>query len=287
MESKTLRVYNRSRESFLNLKVTVVDTMAEPIETIIDNLAFRTDIAFWLKPYRGVPSVPRFRRFDLIYLNEDNRVIEEVDSFPSPDVKPLKATPASALALPAHTVFASRVFPGDQLCISDALENGIESQHLDSSENPRRQARAKESLKARFLRWLTPGRLDRRRVGRHPLPGLVAHCQTDGVSKAFHIGNISDTGLFLLTEERPLLGTILLVTLQRTDISERNPGHSATLRTRVSRWGPDGVGLELVPPVDESRIHGDTPTAQWADKEALEVFVRDLRRPGSRAARLA
>jgi hypothetical protein len=183
-------------------------------------------------------------------------------------------------------VFVSRVFRGDQLCISDSSENPNESQQLDSNENSQPQARAKESLKARILRWLTPGRLDRRKVGRHPLPGLVAYHKANGVSRAYHIGNISGAGLFLLTEQRPLPGTALSITLQRTDTSEENGGHSVTVQTSVLRWGPDGVGLELMPPEDAKRTQGNKPLGKWADKEALEDFVRELRsaRPTVRLA---
>lgn len=59
------------------------------------------------------------------------------------------------------------------------------------------------SLMARFLRWLKAEPSQSRQAHRHPLPGLVAYHWTDGAPKAYLIGDISHSGLFLLTEKRP------------------------------------------------------------------------------------
>ena len=71
-----------------------------------------------------------------------------------------------------------------------------------------------------FLRWLST---DRRGSKRHPLPGLVAYYWTGGAPQAFHIADISTNGLYLLTDERWFPGTMILMTLQRTNTDGDDP----------------------------------------------------------------
>src|SRR5664279_253712 len=114
-----LRVYNRSGERFLSLEVELFETTAEPLKKLFDYLAAGSDTGLWLKPYRGIPATQGAKLFDLVYLDEQCRVTQEVESYPSPEMKALEAQPASALLLPAHTVFASQIQPGDHLAICE------------------------------------------------------------------------------------------------------------------------------------------------------------------------
>ncbi len=107
------RVYNRAREDSLSLAVVVVDTTTESLKRLIDDLAVEDGTGIWLTPYRGIPSAPGLPPFDVVYLDEDQRVAQAVESYPSPEAKPLYAQAASALVLPAHTVFASHTRTGE------------------------------------------------------------------------------------------------------------------------------------------------------------------------------
>src|ERR1017187_5474072 len=107
METQKFRVFNRSRERFLSLEVSVVDTTSEPFKMLIEELAVHADIGLWLKPYRGIPAAPGLPPFYLVYLDKDYRVVQEVESYPSPEVKLLNPRTASALVLPAHTILTS------------------------------------------------------------------------------------------------------------------------------------------------------------------------------------
>jgi hypothetical protein len=319
------RVNNRARENFLSIEATVVDTTTEPLKKLIQDLAVKVDSGLWLKPYRGIPAIPGLLApFDIIYLDEEHRILQEIESYPSPEVRPLKGEPASALVLPAHTFFASRSLPGDQLEFRNTADGGeIEHgfkvvsrpaaphpvwQPGDSSSlfstgkgtpAPRltdasaRQLRLaikgleqgtvpaelpkSQSVIARFRRWLVPDPYDRRRAGRHPLPELVAYHWTGGTPVAYHVGDISDSGFFLLTEERPFPGTMILMTLQRTETSGESAVDSIAVNTRVTRWGPDGVGLELLP-AKPIRKGGEASADNGADTKVLAEFLKRLNR---------
>ena len=115
-------MYNRSRESFLSLEVAVFDTTAEPLKRLFDHLVTGSETGLWLKPYRGIPATQRAQSFDLVYLDEECRVAEGLDKYPNPQFVVLEEAPASALLLPAHTVFASQIRTGDQLAVCGAEE---------------------------------------------------------------------------------------------------------------------------------------------------------------------
>lgn len=124
-----------------------------------------------------------------------------------------------------------------------------------------------------------PDDSDRRRTNRHPLPGLVAYYWTGGAPQANQIGDISETGLYLLTEDRPLPGTGIVMTLQRTDTRVENPEDSISVQTRVVRWGADGVGLAFVLSRFENPKGASAQARSGADKKALKQFLERLKLP--------
>jgi hypothetical protein len=65
---------------------------------------------------------------DLIYLDEDCRVTDQVESFPTFQVSSSSPRPASALALPAHSIYSSQTQTGDQLvlCVAEEMEQQLE-----------------------------------------------------------------------------------------------------------------------------------------------------------------
>jgi len=139
----------------------------------------------------------------------------------------------------------------------------------------------KVSLMDRFLRWLYPEKSDRRSAGRHPLPGLIAYHWSGGTPQAYRLGNISESGFYLLTEDRPYPGTMLLMTLQKVDTSGDNLGDSVPVYTKVIRWGPDGVAFLFVlsDPTDaKSSSHAP---GSWADRKSLMEFLKGLNLPDS------
>jgi hypothetical protein len=308
------RVYNRSRESFLSLEVAIFDTTAEPLKRLFDYLVNGSDTGLWLKPYRGIPSTQGAKFFDLVYLDEECRVIHELDNYPNPQFTVLEDEPASALLLPAHTVFASQICTGDQLAICGAeelesiladLSNSTDEDsgthdlsiaesssnsgsfrmpHQAALEKPNvREAELgvgkKSSLGARMKQWFFGEAHGSDRSIRRALPGLIAYHWSGGTPQPYHLGNISETGFYLLTDERPYPGTLILMTLQRTGTKGERLEESIAVYAKVIRWGPDGVGFAFVTVEARDKKDADRQPDNWADQESLQKFLKGLHLP--------
>lgn len=321
MDSQKYCVYNQTRESFLSLEVTVADARAGELRELIERITFKPDNGLWMMPYRGIPSARGLSPIDLVYLDSDYCVIQEVESFPTSTVEPLKEEAASALVLPAHTIYSSQTQPGDQLviCVAGEMERRLErlSSSFVSTPNssgtassskkqpgidsfihtppPTRAANIHSifresdeitnlepkigrpnSLKAWLQNWLSS---DRRRAHRHPLPGLVAYYWTGSAPKAYQIADVSSSGFYVLTEERWFPGTMVLMTLQRTDGAGRNLDDSIAVQSRVVRWGNDGLGLAFVPSRAVDPKSGEALRENGADKKTLDRFLERLKEP--------
>ncbi len=320
MESQKFCVYNQTRESFLSLGVTAADLTLDRLRAMIERLTANADSGLWMVPYRGIPVARGLSPIDLLYLDKDYRVIQEVESFPTSSVEPLRDEVASALVLPAHTIYTSQTQPGDQLviCVADEMERRLEK--LSNSfisvpaaptavslslvdtppvksnfEPPALRFRSTSSpslfqgtgemnqyelrtsrpnvLKAWLQNWLSA---DRRRSERVPLPGLVAYYWTGSTPRAYQISDISSTGLYLLTEERWYPGTMVLMTLQRTDSAGRNIDDAVAVQSKVVRWGSDGLGLAFVLPRAVDPDLSEVRYRTGADKKTLERFLNRL-----------
>ena len=124
----------------------------------------------------------------------------------------------------------------------ESARNSIEDEGCTTIEDIR-----KDLLRRRFLGWFMQDVHDRRKEKRYRMAGLVAVDQSSNAPRVYPIGNISNTGLFLLTDERLPLETTMDITLQRTSAFGGDPDVTITSKTKVVRWGPDGVGVAFVP----------------------------------------
>ena len=321
METRKYCVYNQTRESFLSLGVSVADTAAKQLKVLMENLTIKADAGLWLTPFRGVPATKGLTPVDLIYLDEDNRVIQAIESFPNHAIEPTREQPASALVLAGHTIFSTQTQPGDMLliCVADEMEERLgslikcsrsqctgqgicgkeilvrwlllePSSEMDQAAElqiaqqrlaRKRQRRSRDRRKmlrglSAFLRWLST---DRRGSKRHPLPGLVAYYWTGGAPQAFHIADISTNGLYLLTDERWFPGTMILMTLQRTNTDGDDPDDFISVLTKVIRWGTDGVGLSFVPSNTVDLNSGEALPETGVGKKALHRFIQRVQQP--------
>ena len=122
MNKTTYCVYNQTRECFLSLGVTPADTVFTRLKGLIGRLNMRSDEGLWVVPSSGVHTWGVLFPLDLIYLDENLRVVYVTEHFPRFKVAPLKIRAASVLELPTHTIYSSQTQPGDQLVICAAEE---------------------------------------------------------------------------------------------------------------------------------------------------------------------
>jgi hypothetical protein len=270
----------------------------------------------WLAPFRGIPTTGLLFPLDLIYLNEDYRVIEVVESFPTFRVSPSSPQAASVLALPAHSIYSSQTQAGDQLmlCAAEEMERRLEqlsspgavqnavllrerplwsggpglleledrskqernnAQHIHEMNLVEPGTRAAKPPKNWLERWWSP---DPRKAPRESAPGLAAYYWSGGPPEAQTIRDISATGLYVVTEERWYPGTLVLMTLQRTDIGEEVEERSISVQSRAVRWGNDGVGLQFVLPNSRDTRGSNDFQADGADKKEFARFLEQLRK---------
>lgn len=118
---------------------------------------------------------------------------------------------------------------------------------------------------------------EHRRSARSKTPPLIAYFWDGGHPVGHPVKDISSKGFFLATEERWLLGTLVMVTLQRT---EPHPSRSDTpsiiVMAKVIHHGEDGVGFNFIP-VDNASL-GQKPGygSHAADRKSLDRFLQHL-----------
>ena len=116
---------------------------------------------------------------------------------------------------------------------------------------------------------------ERRKAERRAVPGMVAY-YWDGGSPTLHpIREISLTGMYLLTEERWYLGTVVRMRLQQLETPEEDPDRSITVHARAVRWGEDGVGMAFLPQGQNPYHNGHGPRNSGTDSKSMKRFVRE------------
>ena len=106
-------------------------------------LALKSGEGLWMVPFRGIPDTNMSVPLDLVYLDEDCRVIEVVESFPTFHVTPSSPPAASVLALPTHSIYSSQTQPGDQLvlCVAEEMQRRLERFPVQQQSACRRGAK--------------------------------------------------------------------------------------------------------------------------------------------------
>ena len=147
----------------------------------------------------------------------------------------------------------------------------------DASPEPKQS----DPLTIRFLRWLFPD-VNQRRAKRYPIPGVVAYYWTGGATYSYHVGDISATGLFLLTKERWAPGTLIQMMLQKQDGSVNTLENSLSVLSELVRWGENGAGFNFIlTDYDNVPDYGVLP-GEAIDRKSVERFLTKIGAPGSR-----
>src|SRR5277367_1023141 len=132
MNRRTYCVYNQTRECFLSLGVTPADTTFTRLKGLIGRLELRVDEGLWVVPSCGIHTIGVLFPLDLIYLDENHRVIHLIEFFRTFRIAPLRANAESVLQLPIHTIFSSQTKLGDQLliCPPEEMEGRLNEQAI-------------------------------------------------------------------------------------------------------------------------------------------------------------
>ncbi len=288
-------VYNTTRECYLSLGVTAADTTFTRLKGLIGKFRLRSDEGLWVIPSSGVHSLGVFFPIDVLYLDDHNRVIHLVESFPPFHIAPFKSQTNSVLELPTHSIYSSQTQVGDTLviCVAEQMEQelkflanhpqldeeetvpvAVRSTHHDSALNGIQQ------FPARIFAGSSPS--ERRQSNRQPTANLKAYFWTGATPKAHEVRDVSPTGLYLKTEERWYPGTVVTMTLQRTDVPEESTERTITVQSKAVRSDADGVGLEFVLPEGKDGLETKNDFGKAANKKKLHRFLRFFdRRNGS------
>jgi len=127
--------YNQSKECVLALKVIVGDFSLASLKDWMATLTPNTAAGIWMVPFRGLLATDAGVPLDLLYLDENNRVLDAVEFFPTFRVSSSSPAAASVLALPSHSIFASQTQRGDRLMLCSAEEMKWRLDQLTSSSD--------------------------------------------------------------------------------------------------------------------------------------------------------
>lgn len=145
----------------------------------------------------------------------------------------------------------------------------------DAVQTPQKKAAGSKNWLARLLSAEPP---DPRKAPRESLSWLGAYFFTGGTPMAHGIRDISSTGMYIFTEERWYLGTVIRITL--TDLRHPTAERSLTVNAKVVRWGNDGVGLQFVLKNQKHARHGKGPAGSSVEDVTrihVEQFLQLVR----------
>ena len=126
----------------------------------------------------------------------------------------------------------------------------------------------------KFLRWLFP-EVNQRRAKRYPTSNLVAYYWTGGAPFSYQVGDISATGVFLLTKERWAPGTLIQMTLQPQSGKVSND-NSICVLSEVVRWGENGSGFNFILKDYENPMNYGLQPSDAIDRKKMERFLQKI-----------
>lgn len=278
----------KSRFRFLNLAegiqiapdVVEIDTARERFAVVAQRLKQIAICGMWLNPYRGIPKVSFMPELDIVYLDERCEVLHCVENYRQASMDLPEVSASSAVVLPAGKLTEAKIKAGDRLQIRDVatgvLRTGraaaIADESNDANEESQSEVGASTPGLRRFLESLLRWRSERRRGKRHVIPGSVAYFSI-GNPQAQEVRDISTDGFYVRTEDRWSTGTSFLVGLEIINPASREVEAMISLRSKVVRTGPDGVGFVY----DDDPEHRD-PMLGTTNPEHLVQLQRFMQR---------
>jgi uncharacterized membrane protein (UPF0127 family) len=118
-------VFNRTREAFLSLHVTVADSYVLRLKGLLGRTSLKSDEGLWTYPSHGIHTAFLLFPIDLLYLDAENRVVHLIENLGTFRVSPIRRDSVSVLQLSTRTIFSSGTQVGDELviCSPDEVES--------------------------------------------------------------------------------------------------------------------------------------------------------------------
>ena len=155
--------------------------------------------------------------------------------------------------------------PSSQAAPAEPTKAGNASESMELEAIP---------VQLRFLRWLF--RVNQNKATRYSTPDLVAHYFTGGAPRSFRVGNMSATGLYLLTAERWAPGTLIQMTLHKKNGNGGSPKDSIQVLSEVVRIDKSGAGFSFVPPDYRYLCAYGLGPEEARDRDSIERFMRKV-----------
>ena len=120
--AQTLYVFNVTRQSFVSLGVSPADTHITRLRGLLGRMRIRSEEGLWVVPCQGIHTIGLLFAIDVIYLDEDRRVIHLIEHLGPFRVAPIRRQSSSVLELPTRTIYSSNTQVGDSLLICSPEE---------------------------------------------------------------------------------------------------------------------------------------------------------------------
>lgn len=110
-------VFDKTNDCLIGLNVGSAFTPFGRMKGLLGRLRIGEGEGVWIAPAHGVHTFGLLFPVDVVFLDADRRVIHLIEHLRPFRITALVLNSASALELPAHTIYASRIRVGDQLVI--------------------------------------------------------------------------------------------------------------------------------------------------------------------------
>jgi hypothetical protein len=249
MERQKYCIYNQNSECFLSLGASLAADALGYLGQMFRNRRPRVaDEGQWVLDPKPIHTLRLLSPHDLVLLDQTHHVVEVIESWPKMRVLRLREDTASMLTLPIHTIYSSQTQPGHQLliCFPEEMQEKLRSMGGDAAVNSGEPGESRSSPED--VRLAPPSSEVHPRSSAPEQSRFVAYNPGDPELKIYGVRDVSQTGIFLTTQERWPVGSQTTVTLQRMDGAGDSLQLPITVEICVAHWAEDGMGFTFVRP---------------------------------------
>ena len=110
-------VFNQTRQSFLSYRITVADTHLRRMVGMLGRRKSNGGEGLLVVPSKGIHTIGMLFPIDVVYLDEECRVIHLIEHLAPFSVTPIRRNCDSVLQLPIRSIYQSRTQVEDHLII--------------------------------------------------------------------------------------------------------------------------------------------------------------------------